>query len=123
MDPFVLVVLVVIVGGAAAWWFLRRRTPPPVEDEWTLPPLEASDQGGSTARPIPGESLQPFDREALLRRDRSFDPTRWDNTPDASADAEDDGWAATADPGEDLPRFFDRDYLQRRSRPDEPPEA
>ena len=106
MDPVLAVVigLVVVVGAAGAWWLLRRRTPAPAEDEWELPPEE-------TASPQPlGPQL--LDRNALLHRNRVLDPTKWDNTPDGP-----DSSTAAADEPDDLPRVLDRDYLERRQRP------
>ena len=70
-------------------------------------------------RPAPPPEPQVLDRNTVLGRNRVFDPTNWDNTPDGS---EEDGPdqpedEPDADPGgEDLPRFFDREYLERKSR-------
>ncbi|MGB7963229.1 MAG: hypothetical protein WCF12_09785 [Propionicimonas sp.] len=110
MDPlFALVGLVVVGAAAAAWWFLRRRRPSAVEEEWTLPPADA------VRRPSRDVGPQILDRQAVLRRDRVLDPSKWDNTPDDG-----DGWETPeADPG-DLPQFFDRDYLQQRAPKDDP---
>ncbi len=47
-------------------------------------------------------------RATQLNRDRTFDPRNWDNAPDAGGE---DG---------DLPRFFDRDYLEKRARGEDP---
>lgn len=103
MDP-VLVLLLALVAAivAVAWWWRRRRTEP-VDDEWVLPPDEAGASGFPGSAPAPGspEAVRPpvFDRDFLLNRDRTFDPGRWDNTPDTTAEG-------------DLPRFFDREYLE-----------
>ncbi len=53
---------------------------------------------------------QAFDRNFLATRNRVLDTSKWDNSPGGSAPAE-------AAP-EDLPRFFDRDYLNKRGRPE-----
>lgn len=109
MDPLFALVGLVLVAAAAAWWFLRRRRSSAVAEEWTPAPAEASPRRGGDAGP------QVLDREAVLRRDRVLDPSKWDNTPDDV-----DGRATQeADPGE-LPTFFDRDYLQQRARKDDP---
>ena len=109
MDPLFALVGLALVAAVAAWWFLRRRTPPVVEDEWELPPAAAP------RRPSVDAGPQVLDREAVLRRDRVLDPSKWDNTPDDG-----DHWATPeAEPGE-LPQFFDRDYLQQRARKDDP---
>lgn len=111
MDPLMVMVGVVVVALAAAWLLLRRRTPPPQpDDEWTLPPETGPGAPTPDAGPPP-----PLDREMLLHRDRVLDPSKWDNSPDSGepdADHED---------GEDdLPRFFDREYLQQREPKDDP---
>jgi len=51
----------------------------------------------------------------VLGRTRAFDPSGWDDTPDGAA-----GPAAEPEPGE-LPKFLDRDYLQRKDRDGRPP--
>lgn len=109
MDPLVAVVGVVVVALVAAWFLFRRRTPPPQDDEWTLPPEAEVGTPSPDAGPPPA-----LDREMLLQRDRVLDPAKWDNSPDGSV----------LDPAEeadedDLPRFFDREYLQQRERTDD----
>ena len=108
MDLLV-VVLVIAVVAAAVWWFRRRRTPASVDEaEWMLPPEETVHTPNQDAGP------QFFDRGTLLHRNRVLDPSKWDNTPDSIASGDGD---AVPD---DLPRFFDREYLQQRNRKDPP---
>lgn len=107
MDLLVVVLVLAVVAAVAVWWFRRRRTPPSGDDEeWMLPPEEAVHS--------PTEDVGPqfFDRGTLLHRNRVLDPSKWDNTPDGSTAAAADGDAVP----DDLPRFFDRDYLQQRNR-------
>jgi hypothetical protein len=70
-------------------------------------PPEASPPAGPPASE-PGIIL---DREFLLKRDRTFDPRNWDNSPDpvgfVPGEAEVEG---------DFPKFFDREYLENRAR-------
>lgn len=75
MDPVLAIVGLAVLAAAVAWWFFRRRTRQPHEDEWTPPPEEFA---------APSQDLGPqlLDREALLNRDRTLDPSKWDNTPD-----------------------------------------
>ncbi len=59
----------------------------------------------------------------MLGRNRVFDPTNWDDTPDGSE--EDGPDAPDEEPvggpvAEELPRFFDRDYLERKQRGETP---
>lgn len=100
MDPFVTVVVVIAIGAAVGWWLLRRNRQAPVEDEWVLPP-----ETGSRLPPAP--TVQVFDRESLLRRDRSLDVSGWDDSPDS-------GEVAEAEPA-DAPPVLDRDFLRRRA--------
>jgi hypothetical protein len=102
MDPFVTVVVVVAIGAAVGWWLLRRNRQAPVEDEWVLPPETG------TRRLPPEPTAQVFDRESLLRRDRSLDVSGWDDSPDL------DGEAAEGQP-KDAPPVLDRDFLRRRA--------
>lgn len=63
------------------------------------------------AGPPPGGPREFLDRDALLNRNRTFDPRNWDNAPDAPSGV------PGAEPVEgELPRFFDRDYLEKRSK-------
>ena len=108
MEPVGVIIVIVVVAGAAFWWNRRRAASAPVEDEWQLPP----EQGESV--PVSPPEPQILDREAVLGRKRAFDPAKWDNTPEGSSAA------AEAEPG-DLPRFFDRDYLEKKEPDGEPP--
>lgn len=116
MDLILAVLAIVAVGAGIYWWYDRRRATPPEEDEWTLPP----EDGGR--RPAQGIGQQRLDRDALLRRDRNLDPSKWDNSPDAAEDVSAEEDAVGDDGGEDPPKHFDRDFLQRRGRdgPDQP---
>lgn len=109
MDQLWIIVVAAIAAGAVFWWFRRRNATPPVEDEWQLPP----EDGRAVRAPAP--EPQVLDRDTVLGGKRAFDPSGWDNTPDGAASP-----AAEPEPGE-LPRFFDRDYLERKNRGDEPP--
>ncbi len=107
METFLLVGLFAL--GLGIWWWWNKRRPAPVEDTWVLPsedeaPIEhlrapeAPIKAHEVERPdylnqasaeqatdgAPGAAMphQILDRETLLNRDRTFDPNRWDNTPD-----------------------------------------
>jgi hypothetical protein len=108
VDPVFLIVLAAIAAAAAYWWFRRRNSTPPPEDEWRLPPETAQ------ARPASPPEPQVLDRDTVLGGKRAFDPSGWDNTPDGSG-----GPQAEPEPGE-LPRYFDRDYLDRKQRGESP---
>jgi hypothetical protein len=76
-------------------------------------------------RLVPPPEPQVLDRDTVLGRNRVFDPTNWDDTPDGSQEegAEEPVEEPTDIPiGDDLPRFFDREYLERKNR-GEAPEA
>lgn len=109
MELLLTVIGLALVVAVAGWWLLRRRTPPPEEDEWTLPPEADAINPGTVAASPP-----MLDRTMLLHDDRVLDPSKWDNTPDANPDGTDDGGE------EDLPRFFDREYLRQQERKDAP---
>jgi len=110
----VLIVIIVAVAAVAVFLWTRRRTTPPEVRGGGIPrtPVEPR-------RPAPPPEPQVLDRNTVLGRNRVFDPTNWDDTPDGS---EEDGPdqpedEVAGDPGgEDLPRFFDREYLERKSR-------
>ncbi len=102
MEVILLLLAVLAAGAFVAWMVIRRRRPVPEDDEWTLPPAD-----GTKTRPAPPAAPEPpprLDRDALLKPPRAFDPSRWDDPPAG------DGEEAE----EDLPRFFDRDYLRQR---------
>lgn len=117
MDYVIIGVIVVTV----AVWLLRRsadrRRVEPPEDTWQLPNAD-----GSAARPGAGAGWEPLpvlDREALAHRDRTLDPSRWDNTPDdlVGTDPEDPSAPTPdADAPADLPRHFDRSFLEGRAK-------
>ncbi len=101
MDPTGLLVVLALVAAVAAWWLARRRRGHAAEG---APPADPPTAGAAPAAP------QVLDRGMLLGNDRVLDPAKWDNTPDEEAGAEDDP--------EDLPKYFDRDYLRRREGQD-----
>ncbi|MGV8908243.1 MAG: hypothetical protein ACOH1Y_04615 [Propionicimonas sp.] len=109
METFGIVIVVALAAGVVFWW-LRRRSVAPVEDQWQLPP----EQGEQT--PAFPQEPQILDRESVLRLDRAFDPTNWDDTPDGAGSSP----AEEAEPGA-LPTYFDRDYLERKKRGEAPP--
>ena len=97
--------------------------------------MSRRERGARSAAPPPAQVL---DREALLGRDRTLDPSGWDDSPDpegtpdadvppaaAAGDAQSGnavtGEAAHADDlaADDLPKYFDRSYLERRQEPGE----
>jgi len=122
VDWFILVLIGLGAAVGLVLWRSRRQRAPIEEDNWALP--SASD--------IAAEDLPPqvLDRDALLSRSRAFDPNAWDDHPDTASDDSPADEAATgpagaADPWEvadapessnDLPRFFDRSYLEARER-------
>jgi hypothetical protein len=119
METVVIVIIVAVAAVAVFLWSRRKAVPPaggageisriPVEPRRLAPPPEP----------------QVLDRNTVLGRNRNFDPTNWDDTPDGSEEdgVDDPDAEPVGDPvGEDLPRFFDREYLERKSRgePTEP---
>jgi len=137
MEPLIVVLLIVAaVGGFLVYRRVARPAAPPAEDAWELPPAPGSPApGGPPAREF-------LDRDALLNRRRDFDPSAWDAgsaAPDSPAPVGAPGsppgpppapapeapprppaWDRADEPDAeepgDLPRFFDRDYLERRAR-------
>lgn len=132
MDIVIFLVLVAAVFGG--WWWWNKRRPAPVEDTWVLPPESEApvehlrsrtagaagreaverpgyvDQAAAQQAGASGPAAEPrviLDREALLNRDRTFDPRNWDNTPDDPAAGPVEG---------ELPKTFDREYLERQAR-------
>lgn len=106
MEP-VLIVLGVLVA-AAVWWLTRRRKQ-----------LLQEGFPDTASEPEPDEGPPQVLRRSMLEQSRSFDPSAWDNTPDPDPDGGGghDDWAVADEgdgPGDDLPRFFDRDYLRRQ---------
>jgi hypothetical protein len=113
METLVIVILVAIAVVAVFLWRRRRATPPAAgQGEIPRTPVEPR-------RLVPPPEPQVLDRNTVLGRNRVFDPTNWDDTPDGS---EEDGPELPEDEpvgdpgGEDLPRFLDREYLERKSR-------
>jgi hypothetical protein len=119
MEMVVIVIIVAVAAVAVFLWTRRRSTP------------RATGAGEISRTPVEPQRLAPppepqvLDRNTVLGRNRVFDPTNWDDTPDGS---EEDGPDQPEDEpiadsgGEDLPRFFDREYLERKRRgePTEP---
>jgi len=120
MEALVIGVVVVLAAGGVFWWTRRRARPSQAGDAWGAPRTRAEPR-----RLVPPPEPQVLDRNTVLGRNRAFDPNKWDNTPDGS---EEDGAEVleekpTGGPAdEDLPRFFDREYLERKRR-GEAPEA
>ena len=117
MEPILIVILVAAVAAAVFWWTRRRASPPPasaVERSRATPGPRSVD---------PPPAPQVLDRNMVLGRSRAFDPTNWDDTPDGSEedgpDSPDEG-VVDVPAGEDLPRFLDREYLERKKRGDDP---
>jgi len=113
METVVIVIIVALAAGAVFLWTRRRATPRATgTGEISRPPVEPR-------RLAPPPEPQVLDRDTVLGRNRVFDPTNWDDTPDGSEedgpDQPEDGPVADSG-GEDLPRFFDREYLERKSR-------
>nr|NLI50092.1 hypothetical protein [Propionibacterium sp.] len=52
-----------------------------------------------------------LDRDALVHRDRTFDPTAWDDSPDALVGTDVDDPDAVAP---ERPQYFDRSFLENR---------
>ena len=82
METVVIVIIVAVAAVAVFLWSRRKAAPPaggageisriPVEPRRLAPPPEP----------------QVLDRNTVLGRNRVFDPTNWDDTPDGS---EEDG--------------------------------
>lgn len=139
MEPLIVALLVAAAGGA---YLVYRRgarpAAPPPEDAWELPSAPGTPGPDLAAAP----AREVFDRDALLNRRRDFDPSAWDAAEAAeSAEAAEaaggepsrpappparpapsaaPAWDTADEPDAeepgDLPRFFDRDYLERRAR-------
>jgi len=86
---------------------------PPAASAPAAPSASAPAAPSASAPAAPSASGRGviLDREFLLKRDRTFDPRNWDNSPDpvgfVPGEAEVEG---------DLPTFFDREYLEKRAR-------
>ena len=85
-----LVVVIVVVIGVVLIGALRRGRPSPMEaperDAWEQALLADS----TAPRPVPGQPTdspaatgpEMLQRDALVERDRDFDPAGWDDRPD-----------------------------------------
>ena len=117
MDTLVIVILVAAAAVAVFLWTRRAARATRVEaGEKTRRPAEPR-------RLVPPPEPQVLDRNTVLGRNRVFDPTNWDNTPDGSEEdgADEPDLGPAAEPaGEELPRFFDREYLERKKRGETP---
>ena len=117
METIIIVILVAAVAAAVFWWTRRRANPSPASAV-----AQSRDPQGPRRDDAPPEP-QVLDRNSVLGRNRAFDPTNWDDTPDGSEedgpDSPDEG-PVDGPVGEDLPRFLDRDYLERKKRGDTP---
>ena len=114
-------VIIGIVVVAVAVWLVRRsadrRRVEPPEDTWELPSADGSPAAARPPAPW-DDPLPVLTREALLPRDRTLDPSKWDNTPDelVGTDPEDPSTPAPDADAPDLPQFFDRSYLEGRTK-------
>ncbi len=120
MEALVIGVVVALAAVGVFWWTRLRTRPSQAGDASGAPRTRTEPR-----RLVPPPEPQVLDRNTVLGRNRAFDPAKWDNTPDGSEEEGTDGPAeepADGRGGEDLPRFFDRDYLERRSS-GEAPEA
>jgi hypothetical protein len=113
METAVIVIIVAVAAVAVFLWTRRKATHrAPGAGEISRTPAEPR-------KPAPPLEPQVLDRDTVLGRKRAFDPTKWDDTPDGSEedgpDQPEDEPVAESD-GDDLPRFFDREYLERKSR-------
>src|SRR5665647_2173544 len=98
----------------------RRARPRPAGNDGKVAGMRAEPR-----RLVPPPEPQVLDRDTVLGRNRVFDPAQWDDTPDGSEeDGTEEPFEEPADGpgGEDLPRYFDREYLERKNR-GEAPEA
>ena len=116
------------VGALAfAWWFLSRRR----RDLLGGTSAREEDTGWPT-------QAQALNRDALLNREREFDPSAWDDSPDPARSKPAKSSARPAPPrpapsrpapsrpaqprpapGEEedeAPAFFDREFLERKQR-------
>nr|WP_300151392.1 hypothetical protein [Propionicimonas sp.] len=106
--------VLVVLAAAGGWWLSRRHRQVVGDDEFAWP---------SPAAPPEAAGPPPLlDRDALLQGRRPFNPAGWDDTPDDDPGASDDSDVVPDAGGEDLPTYFDRDFLAGRQRP-EPPES
>jgi hypothetical protein len=104
-----LAIVLVVVAAAGGWWLYRRRRQLLGGDGAGLP--ASAGPVGQVAAPAP-----VLDRDALLRDRGPFNPANWDDTPDAEPGSPDDYVAETD--ADDLPTYFDRDFLAQRERKD-----
>lgn len=110
----VAIVIIAAVAAVGVFLWTRRRATPTATGAGELPRTAVEPR-----HLVPPPEPQVLDRNTVLGRNRAFDPTNWDDTPDGS---EEDGPDLAEDEpvgdsgGEDLPRFFDREYLERKSR-------
>lgn len=119
METLVIVILIAVAAAVVFLWTRRRASPPPAGDGRTTPRSVTEPR-----RSVPPPEPQVLNRNMVLGRNRAFDPTQWDDTPDGSEDdgADDGPGEPVGDPsGEDLPQFLDRDYLERKQRGDAGP--
>lgn len=121
IDPFTLI-LAVIAAGVTVWYFRNRRRVEPPEDEWVLPPDDGQPSILGRGGAAPFEVL---DRDALLHRDRTLDPSKWDNTPDGLVGTDPDVPGSVMDEASaDEPReVVDSSFIDSLRRAAEKPDA
>lgn len=112
-SALVIAIVLVAITAAGAWWLHRRHREVVGDGDGADWPTSA----GPTVDDAPAPLL---DRDALLRGRRPFNPSGWDDTPDDEPASE----APATDPGQpqdgELPTYFDRDFLAKRQRKDDP---
>ncbi len=114
MDVVIALVIAGVIAAVGTWVVSKvraRRRPHLPEDEGVLPPAP----GRAPAPPAPPTlattGLPVLDRDALVHRDRTFDPTAWDNSPDHLVGTDVDDPDAVAS---ERPQYFDRSFLENR---------
>lgn len=112
METALAIVLVLVVVAAAGGWWLYRRRRQLLGADRTVVPVSA-DPVEQVEAPAP-----VLDRGVLLQDRGPFNPANWDDTPDAEPGSPDD--YVTETEADDLPTYFDRDFLAQRERKDPP---
>lgn len=73
--PLAVITVVLAAVAVIVWWLVNRsRRQTPIEDE---------DPGWAPGTSAQGPEI--LTRESLMNRDRTLDPTRWDDSPDGPA--------------------------------------
>lgn len=103
---------VLVIGMAAAYWWLSRRRKELLGEDGKLPSVRAERD----------DYLPPprLTRDSLVNRPQAFDPHAWDDSPDSESGTEPEAPPARPEPEDELPAYFDREFLERRQRKPEP---